>query len=119
MLSTALIAGEPDDDRLDRLFRALGDPTRRRILTRLREGPARVTDLAAPFSMSLPAVGKHLRVLERAGLVSREIDGRVHRCSLRALPLQDAAAWLAYYREFWDETLVGFASHLEKEAVDR
>lgn len=115
MLSTALTANGPDDDQLDRVFRALGDRTRRRMLALLSEGPLKVTDLAAPFSMSLPAAGKHVRVLERAGLVSREIDGRLHHCSLRALPLQEASRWLAYYRQFWDESLEGLATYLEQE----
>jgi DNA-binding transcriptional ArsR family regulator len=101
------------DDRLDGVFHALADRTRRALLARLAEGPAPVGELAAPFDMSLPAVSKHLRVLEQAGLVSREIDGRVHRCSLEAAPLQEIEQWLAFYRTFWDETLEALARFVE------
>ncbi|MEO8344099.1 MAG: metalloregulator ArsR/SmtB family transcription factor [Betaproteobacteria bacterium] len=118
MLSTGLRNKFSDDERLDLVFRALGDRTRRRILSRLTEGPAMVSELAKPFEMSLPAVGKHLRVLERAGLVSREIDGRIHRCSLSALPLHDANQWLDRYRVFWDETLDALTHHFQNEKND-
>jgi DNA-binding transcriptional ArsR family regulator len=101
------------EDRLDGVFHALADRTRRALLARLAEGPAPVGELAAPFDMSLPAVSKHLRVLEQAGLVSREIDGRVHRCSLEAAPLQEIEQWLAFYRTFWDETLEALARFVE------
>lgn len=101
------------DERLDLVFRALGDRTRRRLLARLADGPARVTELAQPFDISLPAIGKHLRVLERAGLVRRRIDGRVHHCSLSPVPLRDAEQWLSKYRRFWDETLDALARHFE------
>src|SRR3954469_8001919 len=93
------------DDRLDLVFSALGDRTRRRLIARLARDPATITELAAPFEMSLPAVSKHVRVLERAGLVRRAIDGRIHRCSLDARRLRDATAWLDEYRAFWDDTL--------------
>src|SRR6478752_5996117 len=93
------------DDRLDMVFQALGDRTRRALLARLARKPSKVTDLAAPFRMSLPAVSRHIRVLERARLVRRTIDGRVHRCSLRAEPLHEAEAWLEHYRPFWEGTL--------------
>ena len=79
------------DDRLDAVFSALGDRTRRALLARLAQAPARITDLAKPFAMSLPAVSRHVRVLEAAGLVIRAVDGRVHECSLDALPLKSAA----------------------------
>jgi DNA-binding transcriptional ArsR family regulator len=104
----------PAEDRLDDVFHALSDRTRRAILARLAEGPARVTDLAAPFDMSLPAVSKHVRVLERAGLVVRSIDGRVHECSIGAAPLGDAQAWLERYRLFWNATLDAFADFVER-----
>src|SRR5580765_7890044 len=87
---------------LDATFGALADPTRRAILTRLARGQAMVTELAEPFSMSLPAISKHLRVLESAGLLQREIDGRVHRCRLAAAPMKNAATWIAQYRAFWE-----------------
>ena len=86
---------------LDRTFGALADPTRRRILEHLAGGDRCVTDLARPYRMSLPAVSKHLRVLESAGLVRRKRDGRVHRLKLEARPMQQAQAWIEEYRKFW------------------
>lgn len=100
---------------LDAVFSALADPTRRRIVARLARGPASVTELAAPFEMSLPAVSKHLRVLEQAGLLQRERDGRLHRCSLDARPLATAAAFIDRYRVFWTDTLAELARYLEDE----
>ena len=100
------------DERLDRLFRALGDRTRRSMLRRLARAPATVGELAEPFHMTLPAVSKHLRVLERAGLVRRRIDGRVHRCSLDSRQLSEARRWLDYYQRFWDETLDSLVRHI-------
>jgi DNA-binding transcriptional ArsR family regulator len=88
---------------LDATFSALADPTRRAILTRLARGECSVTDLARPFDVSLPAVSKHLRVLERAGLLARRREGRVHRCRLVARPLKDAEQWIERYRRFWEE----------------
>lgn len=90
---------------LDRTFAALADPTRRRILEHLADGDRCVTDLAKPHSMSLPAISKHLRVLERAGLVRRQRDGRVHRLKLEAGPMQEAVRWMQYYRRFWGQSL--------------
>ena len=84
---------------------ALADPTRRAILELLSRGPASVTQLAAPFEISLPAVSKHLRILERSGLVQRRIDGRIHRLSIDARPMSEAAAWINRYRIFWEERL--------------
>jgi predicted transcriptional regulator len=78
---------------LDLVFRALGHETRRKLLSQLTEVQAMVSELAKPFNMSLPAIGKHLRVLEKAGLVRRTINGRVHRCRLNALPMKDAGQW--------------------------
>lgn len=97
---------------LDKTFSALSDPTRRAILARLAEGEASVSELAAPFAMSLPAISKHLRVLEQAGLVERTRDGRVHRLRLVAQPLHDAAAWIAHYQHFWEQQLEGLADYL-------
>src|SRR6202522_3193645 len=88
---------------LDRTFAALADPTRRRILEHLAGGDRCVTDLARPYSMSLPAVSKHLRVLEKAGLVRRRRNGRVHRLKLDAAPMQQAQQWIEEYRKFWEE----------------
>ena len=97
--------GSARDARLDAVFSALGDSTRRRILARLARGPASVTELAAPFAMTLPAVSKHLRVLERAGLMRRERDGWYHRCHLETQPLESAAAFLAKYRLLSDNLI--------------
>jgi DNA-binding transcriptional ArsR family regulator len=98
---------------LDRTFAALSDPTRRAILTRLARGDASVSELAAPFAMSLPAISKHLRVLEQAGLIERTRDGRVHRLRLVAQPLHEAAAWIAHYQQFWEQQLVALADYLQ------
>ncbi|MEV4080759.1 ArsR/SmtB family transcription factor [Nonomuraea fuscirosea] len=89
-------------DRLDATFAALADPTRRAILARLAAGDATVTELAAPFAMSQPAVSKHLRVLERAGLISRGRDAQRRPCRLVAEPLKTATDWLADYRDYWE-----------------
>lgn len=89
---------------LDRTFAALADPTRRRILEHLAGGERCVTDLARPYRMSLPAVSKHLRVLERAGLVRRRRDGRVHSLKLEAKPMKEAQRWIEDYRRFWEES---------------
>lgn len=102
------------DDRLDELFGALADRTRRRLVARLARSPATITELAAPFDMSLPAVSKHIRVLERAGLVVRTIAGRVHICALDGASLRSAAAWLEHYRAFWDDTLAALAEFAEE-----
>ena len=106
------------DERLDRLFRALGDRTRRAMLRRLARAPATVGELAEPFAMTLPAASKHLRVLERAGLLNRRIDGRVHRCSLDTRQLGEIRRWFDHYRLFWDETLDSLARHVATEAGD-
>ena len=90
-------------DRLDRTFGALADPTRRAILARLARGEASVTELAAPFEMSLPAVSKHLKVLERAGLVLRGRERQWRPARLRVTPLKEVAEWTDRYRRFWDE----------------
>lgn len=91
-------------DMLDATFAALADPTRRAILARLSTGEATVTELAAPFAMSQPAVSKHLRVLERAGLVRRGRDAQRRPCRLEARPLKAATDWLADYRNYWEES---------------
>jgi DNA-binding transcriptional ArsR family regulator len=99
---------------LDRTFAALADPTRRRILEHLSQGDRCVTDLARPYSMSLPAVSKHLRVLEKAGLVRRRRNGRVHSLKLRTAPMQEARAWIDRYRAFWEGNLDRFEDYLNK-----
>jgi len=88
---------------LDATFGALSDATRRGILARLARGESSVSELAAPYRISLPAVSKHLGVLEEAGLVTRRKDGRVHRCRLVAGPMHEAADWIEFYRRFWDQ----------------
>ncbi len=98
---------------LDRTFSALSDPTRRAILARLTQGGATVTELARPFDMSLPAVSKHLRVLENAGLMTRRREGRIHHCRLAAVPLQGAADWLEFYRSFWETRFDSLADYLK------
>jgi len=99
---------------LDRTFGALADPTRRRILAQLAKGEECVTKLARPYAMSLAAVSKHLIVLEKAGLVKRRRDGRVHALRLEAKPMQEAQAWINRYREFWKGNLDQFEKYLDK-----
>jgi DNA-binding transcriptional ArsR family regulator len=91
-------------DTLDATFAALADPTRRAILARLTAGEASVTELARPFDMSLPAVSKHLKVLERAGLIARGREAQWRPCRLDASPLRDVAEWVGGYRRFWEES---------------
>ena len=91
-------------DHLSTTFAALADPTRRAILARLARGEASVTKLAQPFEMSLPAVSKHLKVLQRAGLIARGRDAQWRPCRLQAGPLRDAADWIEDYRRFWEES---------------
>jgi DNA-binding transcriptional ArsR family regulator len=99
---------------LDRTFAALADPTRRRILAHLARGDKCVTHLARPHAMSLPAVSKHLRVLERAGLLRRRRYGRIHEMRLQAEPLQQAAQWVEEYRKFWEGSLDRLSAYLSK-----
>jgi DNA-binding transcriptional ArsR family regulator len=101
------------EDRLDAILHALSDRTRRALLRRLAAGPAMIGELAKPIAMTRVAVSKHLRVLEDAQLVSRTIDGRVHRCVLRPEPLQEVEHWLASYRAFWTEKLEALARFAE------
>ena len=91
-------------DRLSATFAALADPTRRAILARLASGETSVTELAEPFEMSLPAISKHLKVLERAGLITRGREAQWRPCRLRAGPLEDVADWVAHYRRFWEQS---------------
>ena len=100
--------------RLDQTFAALADPTRRRILADLARGEQCVTRLARPYAMSLPAISKHLRVLEKAGLLRRRRYGRVHEMRLEANPLKAAAQWVEEYRKFWEGSLDRLAAYLEK-----
>jgi len=109
-------------DRLSTTFAALADPTRRAILARLASGEASVSELAAPFEMSLPAVSKHLKVLERAGLITRGRAAQWRPCRLEAAPLKDASDWLEEYRGFWEESFDRLEDYLrelqEKEKTD-
>jgi DNA-binding transcriptional ArsR family regulator len=91
-------------DRLSLTFAALADPTRRAMLARLLDGEASVTELAAPFDMSLPAISKHLKVLENAGLIARSRDAQWRPCHLEAAPLREVAEWAERYRQFWDQS---------------
>jgi DNA-binding transcriptional ArsR family regulator len=115
VLSTP-VSNKDAEQRLDAIFGALSDRTRRELLRRLAGGSATVSELARPFQMSLPAVSKHLRVLERAGLVRRQVEGRSHHCWLMSEPLADAESWIAHYRRFWEETLDSFSDHLSRHA---
>ena len=103
------------EDRLDSVFHALSNRTRRALLKRLADGTAKVTDLAEPFGMSLNAISKHLIVLEEAGLIRRTIEGRIHRCALEAGPMATAEEWLSAYEKFWTSQLDRFADFVERE----
>ncbi|MBB6470033.1 DNA-binding transcriptional ArsR family regulator [Aminobacter lissarensis] len=94
-----------DSEHLDAVFHALSDPTRRAMLTGLAKGPRNVGDLAAPFDMSLAAASKHIRVLEKAGLVRRSVQGRTHVCSLDAMPMHAGVEWMRHYEKFWSQQL--------------
>jgi len=99
---------------LDATFGALSDPTRRAILARLSKGEAQVSELAEPFGMSLPAVSKHLRVLENAKLITRQIDGRVHRLRINPKPLQSAQSWIEHHEKFWKQQLNSLENYLNR-----
>src|SRR5512140_3384230 len=99
---------------LDLTFAALSDPTRRAILSRLASGEATVMDLAKPFDMTLPAISKHLKVLQRAGLISQGREAQWRPCRLEAAPLKDAAAWIEHYRRYWEESFDRLDDYLEK-----
>jgi DNA-binding transcriptional ArsR family regulator len=104
-------------DHLSATFAALADPTRRAILARLISGERPVTELAAPFAMSLPAVSKHLKVLERAGLIARGREAQWRPCRLEARPLKDAFNWLEHYRRFWEQSLDRLDAYLHELQV--
>jgi len=101
-------------DRLSRTFSALADPTRRAILARLASGEASVTELAEPFDMSLPGISKHLKVLERAGLITRGREAQWRPCRLQPRPLKNAADWLDHYRLFWEHSLDRLEGYLNE-----
>ena len=101
-------------DRLSAIFSALADPTRRAILARLASGEASVTELAEPFEMSLPAVTKHLKVLEHAGLIARGRKAQWRPCRLKAAPLKDVADWIGQYRRFWEQSFDRLDAYLKE-----
>lgn len=103
---------------LDTVFHALADPTRRAMLRRLADGERGIGDLAAPFAMSFAGASKHVRILERAGLVRREVRGRTHVCSLEAAPLAAADEWLSFYQRFWTERLDALEAALAAEDAE-
>ena len=101
-------------DRLSTTFAALADPTRRALLARLTLGETSVSELAEPFDMSLPAISKHLKVLERAGLIARGREAQWRPCRLEAAPLKDATAWLEEYRRFWEQSFDKLGDYLQR-----
>ena len=101
-------------DAMSSTFSALGDPTRRAILARLALGETSVTELAEPFEMSMPAVSKHLRVLERAGLIERSREAQFRPCKLKPEPLKQAWGWIGDYRQFWEESFDRLDAYLQK-----
>lgn len=108
------MGGEALDEHLDRIFFALSDRTRRKMLARLSEGESTVSELAEPHKMSLPAILKHLGILREAGLITEEKNGRVRRCRLDPDELKKVNAWLAHYRQFWEAQLDHLETYLEK-----
>lgn len=104
--------GERHSASLDGVFNALCDPTRRAILSRLTDTNSRVTDIAAEFPISLNSISKHIRMLERAGLVKRSIAGREHLLSLNAAPMAQAALWIEHYRRFWEGRLAALEEYV-------
>jgi DNA-binding transcriptional ArsR family regulator len=115
MVSSGRAKRRRADQKLDLIFQALSDGTRRKLIERLAKGPAMVTELAEPFAISLPAVSRHLKVLENANLVKRAIDGRIHHCSLSTRPLRDLQQWLDTYRPFWEETLDALSQYIDRD----
>lgn len=109
----------PETAQLDATFAALADPTRRAILARLAQGEAAVTELQKPFAMSLPAISKHLKVLERARLITRGRDAQWRPCRLEAKPLAEAAGWIADYKRFWEESLDRLDEYLLKVTKEK
>jgi DNA-binding transcriptional ArsR family regulator len=107
--------GERTNAKLDDIFNALCDPTRRAILARLTDADARVTDIAGAFPISLNSISKHIRMLERAGLLRRSIAGRDHVLSLNAQPLADAAAWIGKYQRFWEGRLAALETYVTRK----
>jgi DNA-binding transcriptional ArsR family regulator len=113
-LTTEMAHQTMTGDELSQIFRALADPTRRAILERLSEGEASVSELAEPFEMSLPAISRHLKVLERAGLITRGRDAQWRPCRLEVKPLKDVDAWMSPYRQFWEESFDRLDDYLQE-----
>ena len=109
-----LTADQPIDSRLDETFAALANPTRRAILARLAQGEATVNELAAPFAMSLPGISKHIKVLERAGLIERGRHAQFRPCRLEPGPLADVAGWAEQYRPIWEERFDRLGEYLQQ-----
>ena len=113
--------GEYKLEQIDYIFEAVAHPARRAILARLTQSDARVTELASSFTISLNSTSKHIKILERAGLVRRTVNGRDHVLSLNAAPLAEAAEWIEYYRRFWEDNLQGleaFVTHADRRRSD-
>ena len=111
--------GEYKDEALNALFGAMADPTRRAILERLARGEARVTDVAAEFTISLNSVSKHVRMLERAGLVARTVNGREHLLTLNPGPMDEAARWIEHHRRFWGASLANLEKFVTRKPPTR
>jgi DNA-binding transcriptional ArsR family regulator len=117
-LNNNMVKYEMTADQLSTTFAALADPTRRAILARLVTGEASVTDLAEPFAMSMPAISRHLKVLERAGLIARGREAQWRPCRLQAAPLRDVADWIEHYRRFWEESFDRLDEYLHQLQKD-
>lgn len=109
-----MVKYKSSQQRLDLTFSALADPTRRAILGRLARGETSVTELGEPFTISLPAISKHLKVLQRAGLIARGREARWRPCRLKAAPLKDVADWVEHYRRFWEQSFDRLDEHLHE-----
>ncbi|HWU97544.1 MAG TPA: metalloregulator ArsR/SmtB family transcription factor [Oxalicibacterium sp.] len=110
---------ELNSEKLDAVFTALGDPTRRQMLRRLADGECTISELAEPFAMSFAGASKHVKMLENAGLLRRTVQGRSHVCSLQAAPLSAAEEWLRFYENFWGGRLDALARELEKSTTGK
>jgi DNA-binding transcriptional ArsR family regulator len=110
---------ELNSEKLDAVFTALGDPTRRQMLRRLADGECTISELAEPFAMSFAGASKHVKMLENAGLLRRTVQGRSHVCSLQAAPLSAAEEWLRFYENFWTDRLDALARELEKSTTGK
>jgi len=110
--------GEYQLTQIDYIFEAVAHPARRAILARLTQSDARVTELASSFTISLNSTSKHIKILERAGLVQRKVVGRDHILSLNAAPLAEAAQWIEYYRQFWEDNLAGLEAFVTQQRSD-